>query len=177
MGHFRAPTDVAFDSDDNVYIADGYTNSRVAKYDKNGNWVKSRGSRGPGGAQANENPGQFNTLHNIAVDRQNNVYVADRNNRRIQVFDRDGTFQRFLFLNARMTNSDILCSAMRRPTPRTKRSPGRSASRTHAAIFYTSDSEPGRIYKMTLDGKILARSASPDEAEAVQLAARHRLPV
>jgi hypothetical protein len=99
-GYFHGPTDVAFDSDDNVYIADGYTNSRVAKYDKNGNWVKSWGSRGPGGAQANENPGQFNTLHNIAVDRQNNVYVADRNNRRIQVFDRDGAFQRFIHLNA-----------------------------------------------------------------------------
>ena len=47
-----------------------------------------------------QNPGQFNTPHNIAVDRQNNVYVADRNNRRIQVFDADGTFQRFIFLNA-----------------------------------------------------------------------------
>ena len=91
-GYFRRPTDVAWDSDDNIYISDGYTNSRVAKFDKNGNWVKSWGSRGTGGAHADENPGQFNTPHNIGIDRQNNVYVADRNNRRIQVFDADGNF-------------------------------------------------------------------------------------
>ena len=60
----------------------------MAKIDKNGNWIKSWGLRGSGGQHANENPGQFNTPHNIAVDRQNNVYVADRGTRRIQVFDR-----------------------------------------------------------------------------------------
>ena len=48
-GQFRAPTDVAWDSDDNIYISDGYTNSRVAKFDKHGNWVTSWGSRGRGG--------------------------------------------------------------------------------------------------------------------------------
>src|ERR1041385_72704 len=89
-GYFGGPTDVAFDSDDNIYISDGYRNSRVAKFDKNGNWVASWGSRGTGGPQADQNPSQFNTPHNIGIDRQNNVYVADRNNRRIQVFDRDG---------------------------------------------------------------------------------------
>src|SRR5579863_1216503 len=47
--YFRAPTDVAFDSDDNIYISDGYINSRVAKYDKHGNWLKSWGERGTGG--------------------------------------------------------------------------------------------------------------------------------
>ena len=99
-GYFGGPTDIAFDSDDNIYISDGYRNSRVAKFDKNGNWVTSWGTRGTGGPQANENPAQFNTPHNIGVDRQNNIYVADRNNRRIQVFDRDGKFQRFIFLNA-----------------------------------------------------------------------------
>jgi len=45
-GYFRGPTDVAWDSDDNIYISDGYTNSRVAKFDKHGNWVKSWGARG-----------------------------------------------------------------------------------------------------------------------------------
>src|SRR5579872_4112956 len=92
-GYFRGPTDVAWDSDDNIYISDGYTNSRVAKFDKHGNWVKSWGSRG-------REPGQFNTPHNIAIDRQNNVYVADRGNNRIQVFDRDGAFLRMILLNA-----------------------------------------------------------------------------
>jgi len=93
-GMFRQPTDVAWDSDDNIYVSDGYTNSRVAKFDKHGTWVKSWGSRGSGGVHADENPGQFNTPHNIAIDRQNNVYVADRGNRRIQVFDGDGNFKR-----------------------------------------------------------------------------------
>src|SRR5437870_4192574 len=96
-GQFRQPTDIAWDSDDNIYISDGYTNSRVAKYDKRGAWVKSWGSRGSGGPHADENPGQFNTPHNICVDRHNTVYigvdrhntvyVADRGNRRIQVFE------------------------------------------------------------------------------------------
>ena len=62
-GYFRGPTDVAWDSDDNIYISDGYANSRVAKFDKRGNRVKSWGSRG-------REPGQFNTPHNIAIDRQ-----------------------------------------------------------------------------------------------------------
>src|SRR5215831_15431943 len=56
-GMFRQPTDVAWDSDDNIYVSDGYTNARVAKFDKNGNWVKSWGSRGSGGPHADENPG------------------------------------------------------------------------------------------------------------------------
>ncbi len=70
------------------------TRTRVSRNSiKNGNWVKSWGQRGTGGAHANENPGNLNTPHNIGIDRQNNVYVADRNNRRIQVFDRDGEFR------------------------------------------------------------------------------------
>src|SRR5918999_5317769 len=86
-GRFRQPTDVAWDSQGNIYITDGYINSRVAKYDRNGDWVKSWGEPGTG-------PGQFNTPHAIAIDRNNNVYVGDRGNRRVQVFDTDGKFLR-----------------------------------------------------------------------------------
>ncbi len=86
-GRFRQVTDVAFDSTGNAYISDGYINSRVAKVDKDGNWLKSWGERGNG-------PGQFNTPHSIAVDAKNNIYVADRGNHRIQVFDSDGNFER-----------------------------------------------------------------------------------
>src|SRR6266852_4861265 len=78
-GLFRQPTDVAWDSEGNIYITDGYVNSRVAKYDKNGDWVKSWGDKCTG-------PGQFNLPHAIAIDRNDNVYVGDRTNRRIQVF-------------------------------------------------------------------------------------------
>ena len=72
-GRFRQVTDVTWDSADNAYISDGYINSRVAKVDKDGNWIKSWGDRGTG-------PGQFNTPHSIATDAQNNIYVADRAN-------------------------------------------------------------------------------------------------
>ena len=86
-GRFRQPTDVAWDSQGNIYITDGYVNSRVAKYDKNGDWVKSWGEPGTG-------PGQFRTPHAIAIDKNDNVYVGDRGNQRIQVFDTDGKFLR-----------------------------------------------------------------------------------
>ena len=86
-GLFRQVTDVAWDAAGNAYISDGYINSRVAKVDKNGNWLMSWGEPGDG-------PGQFNTPHSIAVDANGNVYVADRGNRRIQVFDGDGKFLR-----------------------------------------------------------------------------------
>src|SRR5579871_7049011 len=86
-GRFRQVTDVAFDKQGNTFISDGYINSRVAKVDKNGNWLKSWGDRGKG-------PGQFSTPHSIASDAKGNIYVADRGNRRIQVFDGEGTFQR-----------------------------------------------------------------------------------
>ena len=155
-GYFGGPTDVAFDSDDNIYVSDGYRNSRVAKFDKNGNWMMSWGSRGPSGPQADQNPSQFNTLHNIGVDRQNNVYVADRNNRRIQVFDRDGKFQRFIHLNVAYdkTRHPVLGNV---PATRPDQTQPWTLciTNTPTQYLYTSDEEPGRIYKMTLDGKIL----------------------
>ena len=61
-------------------MSDGYFNSRVASHDKNGRFVKSVGIRGTA-------PYQFNTPHSITADANGNIYVADRNNRRIQVFD------------------------------------------------------------------------------------------
>ena len=155
-GQFRGSTDVAWDSDDNIYVSDGYVNSRVAKFDKHGNWVKSWGTRGTGGAHGNENPSQFDTPHNIGVDRQNNVYVADRGNRRIQVFDRDGTFQRFILLNAPYDKKrhPVLGNMSQNPPDETQ--PWTICiTNTPTQYLYTSDQEPGRIYKMTLDGKIV----------------------
>src|ERR1700675_3956097 len=79
MGTFGRPTDVAWDAQDNIYVSDGYTNSRFVKIAKDGVWVKAVGTHGSG-------PDQFSTPHGIAVDG-NNVYVADRGNNRIQIYD------------------------------------------------------------------------------------------
>ena len=83
---FQRPTDVAWDAQGNIYVADGYGNARVAKYDRNGKWLKNWGSRGTG-------QGQFNIVHGIAIDAQGNVYVGDEGNKRVQVFDAEGTFK------------------------------------------------------------------------------------
>src|SRR5256885_10681412 len=80
-GQFRQPTDVAFDTDGNIYISDGYINSRIAKFTKDGDWVASLGE--PGGGKL----GSLNTPHTISYDAKGNIYVGDRGNRRIQVID------------------------------------------------------------------------------------------
>ena len=155
-GMFRQPTDVAWDSDDNIYISDGYTNSRIAKFDKRGNWVKSWGSRGSGGPHADENPGMFSTPHNIGIDRQNNVYVADRGNRRIQVFDTDGKFLRMIHLSVPYDKKrhPVLGNLAANPPDETQ--PWTICiTNGPTQYLYTSDQEPGRIYKLTLDGKIV----------------------
>jgi hypothetical protein len=79
MGTFGRPTDVAWDAQDNIFVSDGYINSRFVKIAKDGTWVKALGTHGSG-------PDQFSTPHGIAVDGTN-VYVADRGNFRIQVYD------------------------------------------------------------------------------------------
>jgi DNA-binding beta-propeller fold protein YncE len=82
---FNQPTDVAFGKDGSVYVSDGYGNSRVVKLDRTGAFVKAWGTHGT-------QPGQFDLPHSIAVDSADRVYVGDRENRRIQVFDADGRF-------------------------------------------------------------------------------------
>jgi hypothetical protein len=155
-GYFNQPTDVTWDQDDNIFISDGYLNSRVAKIDKNGNWVKSWGSRGSGGEHANENASQFNTPHNIGADRQGNIYVADRGNRRIQVFDRDGGFQRFMFLNVPYDKKrQLVLGSMPASRPDETQPWAICITNTTPQYLFAVDSEPGRLYKMTLDGKML----------------------
>ena len=80
---FNRPTDIAWDSQGNAYISDGYGNRRVVKLDKAGNFVMTWGTEGDG-------PGQFRLPHSIAVDSKDRVYVSDRENNRIQIFDTGG---------------------------------------------------------------------------------------
>jgi hypothetical protein len=134
---FQRPSDVAWDAAGNIYVADGFGNARVAKFDKNGKFIRSWGSQGSA-------PGQFRTPHGIAVDAQGNVYVADSGNRRIQVFDGDGTFKT-QFLNAGTPSALCITAGPRQ-------------------YLYSSSSNPpedldvdGEIYKMDLNGRLVGR--------------------
>lgn len=80
---FDRPTDVAFGPDGEIYVADGYGNSRVMQFDAKGKFVNQWGKRGEG-------QGEFNLPHAILVDKEGRVVVGDRENRRVQVFDRQG---------------------------------------------------------------------------------------
>lgn len=82
---FNMPTDVAFGLNGEIYVADGYQNSRVQMFDKNGKFTKGWGRRGSG-------PGEFNLPHAIATDAKGLVYVGDRENSRIQIFDSNGKY-------------------------------------------------------------------------------------
>ena len=152
-GRFRQVTDVTWDSAGNTYISDGYINSRVAKVDKDGNWIKSWGGPGSG-------PGQFNTPHSIASDAQNRIYVADRGNGRIQVFDTDGKFLREIHINVPFP-ADTRPAIGNKPGPDVKGTfaPGSPwavcITPPPHQVLYASDAYPGRIYKLSLDGKVL----------------------
>jgi len=151
-GMFRQVTDVAWDSAGNSYISDGYVNSRIAKVDKDGNWLMSWGEPG---AQH----GQFNVPHSIAVDSQNNVYVADRGNRRIQVFDTGGKFLRQFSIDV-PAPADARPAIGNKPTATTgTMAPGAPwaicITPGPKQVLFVSDAFPGRIYKLTLDGKVL----------------------
>ena len=151
-GQFRQVTDIAWDSMGNGYISDGYINSRVAKVSKDGDWLMSWGTPG-------KDPGQFNTPHSIAVDANNNVYVADRGNNRIQVFDSEGKFIRQIKMEVPVP-ADARPAIGNKPTATVgTQSPGAPwtvcITPGPTQYIYTSDAYPGRIYKLSLDGKVL----------------------
>jgi streptogramin lyase len=156
-GQFRQPTDVTWDPQGNIFISDGYINSRVAMYDKNGRWVKQWGDRG-------SKPGEFSTPHSIAADAKGNIYVADRGNRRIQVFDSEAKFTREIKI-------DVPLPADAQPWMGNPMSPEQIAAQNGAPwaicitpgptqYLYSSDAFPGRIYKLTLDGKVVGMLGS-----------------
>jgi len=124
---FNRPTDVAWDAAGNIFVSDGYGNSRVVKFSKAGDFIKEWGTKG-------SNPGEFRTPHSIAVDAKGNVYVADRGNQRIQVFDNDGNYLR------EITSAGTPWAICITPGP--------------DQYLYSSDAVPGRIYKLDLNGKV-----------------------
>jgi DNA-binding beta-propeller fold protein YncE len=84
---FNRPTDIAFTKNGDFYVSDGYGNSRVVKFSKEGKYLLDWGKKGT-------KPGEFNTPHSVAVDSKGTVYVSDRENNRIQIFDANGKFLR-----------------------------------------------------------------------------------
>jgi DNA-binding beta-propeller fold protein YncE len=83
--HFNKPADAAFAPSGDVYVADGYGNSRVVRFSREGKYLGAWGRKGSG-------EGEFNLPHSVAVDARGRVYVADRENARIQVFTPEGKF-------------------------------------------------------------------------------------
>lgn len=134
---FNRPTDVAWDTAGNIFVADGAGNARIAKFDKDGKFLKSWGKRGTG-------PGEFADVLSIAVDAQGNVYAGDAGNKRIQVFDNNGGFKT-AFSN--FGNAQAMC-----------------ITRGANPVLYVSNSNPwndidvaGEIYRMRLDGTVLGK--------------------
>jgi hypothetical protein len=137
---FNRTADVAWDRAGNIYVADGYSkttgNARIAKFDKDGHFIKSWGSRG-------SDPGQFNSIRGIVIDAQGNVYVADAGNRRIQVFDGDGTVKSQI---SGIGVPSAMCIT-----------PG-----SHQYLYSSNSNDPetlddGEIYKLELDGRVIGR--------------------
>ncbi len=126
--NFYQPTDTVVGPDGSTYVTDGYGNSRVVKFTREGNLVKYWGDRGT-------KPGQFNTPHSIVMDANSNLYVADRQNNRVQVFTTDGEFKQEWKLPGPAWS---LCIT---PGP-------------NPAIFVGSI---GKVYKLDLAGKIVGQ--------------------
>ena len=126
--HFNKPTDVAFAPNGDIYVSDGYGNSRVVKFDKSGKFLLAWGKKGSAA-------GEFNLPHAVRLDSKANVYVADRENRRIQVFDPGGKFLR-QFANGVSPYGLFI---------------------TPDDTVFVADGVNHRVVKMTAEGKVLAQ--------------------
>ena len=82
---FNLPANLTFAPNGDFFVADGYGNSRIVKFNKEGEFLAKWGKKGTG-------DGEFDLVHDVALDAQGRLYVADRNNRRVQIFDQNGKF-------------------------------------------------------------------------------------
>jgi DNA-binding beta-propeller fold protein YncE len=134
---FNRPSDITFDKQGNVYIADGVgTNNRIAKFNREGNWVKGWGQTGSGN-------GQFNKITGIVSDAAGNIYVADSGNNRIQVFDSEGNFKSQI---TGIGSPKAICIS----------------GGANQFIFASNSNDPesmdgGEIYKISTTGKVVGK--------------------
>ena len=135
--NFSYPADVTWDRAGNIYVADGFgTNNRVAKFTRDGNYLKSWGQTGSA-------PGQFNRIRGIAADAAGNIYVADAGNNRIQVFDGEGT------VKSQITNVG---------TPQAICVSGGATQYLYSSNSNDPESmDHGEIYKLQLGGQIVGK--------------------
>ncbi len=144
---FNRPTDIAFAPNGDFYVSDGYGNSRVVKYSKDGRVVKVWGKKGTA-------PGEFNLPHSVVVDNRGRVYVADRENKRIQVFDADGNFIREWTHLGSPWGLDI----------------------TRDQNIYMTDGYANRVTKLDIEGNVLGTFGAPGKAPG-QFAYAHHIAV
>ncbi len=85
MYAFNRPTGLAFHPNGDFFVSDGYVNSRIVRFGKDGMYIKHWGKKG-------KLDGEFDLVHDVAIDSRGRVYVADRSNDRVQIFDADGNF-------------------------------------------------------------------------------------
>jgi peptidylamidoglycolate lyase len=88
--HFARPTDIAWLPDGTMFVSDGYVNTRVVKFDKDGKFLMAWGE--PGKPPNETRPNHMNTVHAISIDKNRKIYISDRANSRVQVFDEHGKF-------------------------------------------------------------------------------------
>ncbi len=138
---FNRPTDVAWDAAGNIFVSDGYGNSRVVKYSKDGRFIATVGTRGAG-------EGQLNLPHTLAADAKGNIYVGDRSNSRIQVFDND---LKFKAIYDQVGAPWAVCIS---PGPHQYLYSSNSAPDSNNSELWAVT---GEIYKMELDGTILGK--------------------
>jgi peptidylamidoglycolate lyase len=136
--HFNLPADIAFAADGSIYVADGYGNNRIAKFSPDGKFLLDWGRKGSA-------DGEFDLPHSVAVDLQGLVYVADRNNARIQVFDGNGKFLK-----------TWKSSELGRPWSLTV-GPDNLLYVVDGGDLKPSPPDRGQLLKLDLSGKILAK--------------------